>query len=135
MGTLLAAQTLLGTSAIGQRSQPKPQRFRIGACDWSLGKTANAAAFDVARQIGLDGVQVSYNAATDEAYLSKPENLNAIQEASARTSVRVSSLAIGLLNSVPYKSEPRTDEWVATRRAIDPTGGFASDMARRLELV
>ncbi|WP_460744826.1 FAD-binding protein [Mariniluteicoccus endophyticus] len=30
---------------------------------------------------------------------------------------------------------PRTDEWVATRRAIDPNGVFASDMARRLELV
>ena len=30
---------------------------------------------------------------------------------------------------------PRIDEWIATRRAIDPTGVFASDMARRLELL
>lgn len=30
---------------------------------------------------------------------------------------------------------PRLDEWIATRRAIDPTGVFASDMARRLDLI
>lgn len=29
---------------------------------------------------------------------------------------------------------PRIGEWLATRRAIDPTGVFVSDMARRLEL-
>lgn len=30
---------------------------------------------------------------------------------------------------------PRTDEFVATRRKVDPTAVFASDMARRLELI
>lgn len=30
---------------------------------------------------------------------------------------------------------PRISEWLATRRSIDPTGVFASDMARRLELL
>ena len=30
---------------------------------------------------------------------------------------------------------PHLDEWIATRRQIDPTGVFASDMARRLELL
>ena len=30
---------------------------------------------------------------------------------------------------------PRTDEFVATRRKVDPAGVFVSDMARRLELV
>lgn len=29
---------------------------------------------------------------------------------------------------------PRVDEWIATRRRIDPTGVFMSDMGRRLEL-
>ncbi|MDF0531794.1 FAD-binding oxidoreductase [Tsukamurella sp. 8F] len=29
---------------------------------------------------------------------------------------------------------PRVDEWIATRRGIDPTGVFMSDMGRRLEL-
>jgi decaprenylphospho-beta-D-ribofuranose 2-oxidase len=30
---------------------------------------------------------------------------------------------------------PRIDEWIAVRRKVDPTGAFASDMARRLELL
>ncbi|MGH3675019.1 MAG: FAD-binding protein [Mycobacterium sp.] len=30
---------------------------------------------------------------------------------------------------------PRIDEWIAVRRKVDPHGVFASDMARRLELV
>jgi decaprenylphospho-beta-D-ribofuranose 2-oxidase len=30
---------------------------------------------------------------------------------------------------------PRIDEWIAVRRKADPTGVFASDMARRLELL
>jgi decaprenylphospho-beta-D-ribofuranose 2-oxidase len=30
---------------------------------------------------------------------------------------------------------PRIDEWIAVRRSVDPDGVFASDMARRLELL
>jgi decaprenylphospho-beta-D-ribofuranose 2-oxidase len=30
---------------------------------------------------------------------------------------------------------PRIDEWIAVRRKADPNGVFASDMARRLELL
>jgi decaprenylphospho-beta-D-ribofuranose 2-oxidase len=30
---------------------------------------------------------------------------------------------------------PRIDEWIALRRKADPNGVFASDMARRLELL
>ncbi len=30
---------------------------------------------------------------------------------------------------------PRIDEWIEIRRSVDPAGVFASDMARRLELL
>ena len=30
---------------------------------------------------------------------------------------------------------PRIDEWIAVRRRVDPHAVFASDMARRLELL
>lgn len=87
-------------------------RYRIGACDWSLGKQLSPEAFERAKQIGLDGVQVSYNTGKEEKGLSVPETLQAIRDASARTGVKVSSLAIGELNRVPYKSKPQTEEWV-----------------------
>jgi decaprenylphospho-beta-D-ribofuranose 2-oxidase len=34
-----------------------------------------------------------------------------------------------------HRMYPRIDEWIATRRKADPQGVFASDMARRLELL
>ncbi|GAY15939.1 FAD-binding oxidoreductase [Mycobacterium sp. shizuoka-1] len=34
-----------------------------------------------------------------------------------------------------HKMYPRVDEWIAVRRKADPNGVFASDMARRLELL
>jgi decaprenylphospho-beta-D-ribofuranose 2-oxidase len=34
-----------------------------------------------------------------------------------------------------HKMYPRIDEWIAVRRKADPNGVFASDMARRLELL
>lgn len=115
---LLSGSALLAghPAALVPPPSSKPT-FRIGACDWSLQKTADPAAFDVARQIGLDGVQVSYNSAADEAFLAKKENLDAIRAASKRTGVKVASLAIGRLNDIPYKSEARTEEWVSN--AVD----------------
>ncbi|MGF7216593.1 sugar phosphate isomerase/epimerase [Spirosoma lacussanchae] len=87
-------------------------RFNIGACDWSIGPPGSIEAFAVARQIGLDGVQVSLNMATDHEHLRKPEVLQAYKEAARQAGVGFGGLAIGLLNTIPYKSDPRTDIWV-----------------------
>ena len=48
------------------------RRFKLGACDWSIGKMGDPAAFEVAKQIGLDGVQVSLGAGADHLHLGKP---------------------------------------------------------------
>lgn len=90
----------------------RKKNFRLGACDWSLGKTLNPEAFDLAKKIGLHGVQVSYNRHDDVKGLSVPSRLEQIKSAAAQTGVQVSSLAIGELNNTPYKSEAQTEEWV-----------------------
>lgn len=102
---------LLASAAFNFNQSAKPQ-FQLGACDWSVGRTLNPEAFDRAKEIGLQGIQVSYNTGKDEKGLSVPETLQGIQEASARTGVKVSSLAIGELNRTPYKSQPKTEDWV-----------------------
>src|SRR5262249_24990036 len=48
------------------------RRFKIGACEWSIGKMGDPAVFDVAKQIGLDGVQVSLGTAANDMQLRKP---------------------------------------------------------------
>jgi L-ribulose-5-phosphate 3-epimerase len=89
------------------------RRFRLGACDWSIGKMADPAAFEVAKQIGLDGVQVSLGTVADNMHLRQPQVQQQYKDAARQSGLQVSSLAIGELNTVPYKSDPRTVEWVS----------------------
>lgn len=88
-------------------------RYRIGACDWSIGPVGSVNAFAVAKQIGLDGVQVSLNTKTDHEHLRNPAMQQTYMDAAQKAGVGFSGLAIGLLNNIPYKSDPRTDAWVA----------------------
>ena len=92
---------------------PDKRRFRIGACDWSIGKAGDPGAFDVAKQIGLDGVQVSLGTAADDMHLRKPEVQQQYREAAKKTGLEVASLAIAELNDIPYKSDSRTVQWVS----------------------
>lgn len=90
-----------------------PKKYFIGACDWSLGKACTPDVFDFAKQLGLEGVQLSYNARKDETYLLRPENQKIMLAAANRTGIKIGSLAIGELNNTPLKSEPKTIEWVS----------------------
>ena len=105
-GVLIAA-----ASTFDFLAKPAPQ-FRLGACDWSVGKSLNPEAFDRAKEIGLQGIQVSYNTGKNHIGLSDPVTLRSIKDASKRTGIKVSSLAIGELNRNPYKSDPKTEAWV-----------------------
>lgn len=88
------------------------RRFKVGACDWSIGKMGNPESFAVAKEIGLDGVQVSLGTASDDMKLRRAEVQRQFKEAASKAGVEVASLAIGELNSIPYKSDPRTIPWV-----------------------
>lgn len=90
----------------------RKKQFKIGACDWSIGKSSDVAAFDVAREIGLDGLMVNMGSQKNNLHLRDRNMQQSYVEASKRTGVRISSIAIGELNNVPYKSDPRTEEWV-----------------------
>jgi L-ribulose-5-phosphate 3-epimerase len=92
---------------------PQARRFSIGACDWSIGKMGDPTAFEVAKQIGLDGVQVSLGTAADDMHLRKPEVQQQYKDAARKAGLEVASLAIGELNGIPYKSDPRTVQWVS----------------------
>jgi sugar phosphate isomerase/epimerase len=88
-------------------------RFKLGACDWSIVKMADPAALEVAKQIGLDGVQVSLGTAANGMHLRRPEIQQRYKDAAKKFGVEVLSMAIGELNSIPYKSDRRTIPWVS----------------------
>ena len=107
-----ATALVIGSPFSPLLAAPEKRGFKIGACDWSIGKLADPASFDVARQIGLDGVQVSLGTAGDDMKLRKPEVQQQFKDAAKKAGVEIASLAIGELNGVPYKSDPRTEAWV-----------------------
>jgi len=111
--TAEAAAFALGCSGLAPLLAASTSRgFRIGACDWSLGKRGNPAALDVARQIGLDGVQIDFGTAANNMRLRTPEHQQAYREAMRRTGLAVSSMALCEMNDVPLKSDPRAALWL-----------------------
>ncbi|MGA0560398.1 sugar phosphate isomerase/epimerase family protein [Larkinella sp. VNQ87] len=90
----------------------KDKRFLIGACDWSIGQSSKLEAFDVAKTIGLDGIQVNMGSEKNDMHLRRQDQQKAWREAAKRTGVRIGGLALGELNNVPYKSDPRAEQWV-----------------------
>lgn len=108
----LAAAALAAPFAARSASKLE-EGFLIGACDWSIRGHSKVEALYTAQKIGLDGVQLSLGTAENNMHLRNPDVQNAYREASKATGVKFGGLAIGELNAIPYKSDPRTEEWVS----------------------
>src|SRR5690606_916193 len=92
-------------------------RFKIGACDWSIGKGSNIGAFEVAKAIGVNGIMVDMGVVENNLHIRQKEIQDAYLTTSAQTGVAISSLAMGVYNRVPFHSDERVQEWV--RGSID----------------
>jgi L-ribulose-5-phosphate 3-epimerase len=104
LGISTELQTLLA-------AEPKPA-FRIGACDWSIGKRQQLGAFELAKRIGLDGIQASFDEVGAEYDLRQASVRKQFAEAVKATKVKIASLAMGILNRRPYSSDEQSERWV-----------------------
>ncbi|MBP7053295.1 MAG: sugar phosphate isomerase/epimerase [Phycisphaerae bacterium] len=130
--TFLPGRTLLGQEENRQRGQRAPRGFRLGVCDWTIGKRCDPAAFALAKKIGLDGVQVDFGGGPDtEPPLFDAQLQKRYAEEIRAQDLRIASLAMGVLNEVAYKSDPRAEQWVD--KAIDVAQ--AMPMRRRIILL
>lgn len=91
----------------------KQQWFKIGACDWSLGKESEVSAFEVAKRVGIDGVQISLGNEKNDMHLRRKEVQDAYKNIAKKLGLQIGGLAIGALNNIPYKSDPRAEKWVS----------------------
>ena len=110
---MLSALTVGGIALRVAQIKAAAPGFKIGACDWTIGKRADPAALEVAKKIGLDGVMVDMGSLKDDLPLRRPEVQKSYREAARQTGVAVSSIALCLLNEIPLKSDPRAEQWVA----------------------
>ena len=90
-----------------------PRKFKIGACDWSIQKRGDPEALKTAKEIGLDGVEVSFGRPGEKFDLRLAENRAAYLAEAKNQGVEIASLAMGILNQVPYASDDGAEQWVA----------------------
>ncbi|MEP7110717.1 MAG: TIM barrel protein [Ferruginibacter sp.] len=107
-----ALLTLFGNGLPGAFNNFAKNRIHIGACDWSIGKSSDPLAFDVAKQIGLEGIQVNMGTLANNLHLRNKDIQQNYRESSLRSGVKIASLALAEFNNIPYKSDPRTEEWL-----------------------
>jgi L-ribulose-5-phosphate 3-epimerase len=113
---LKSTTALVGAGLFGGVSDLLAQsggRFKIGACDWSIGMRGKPEAMALARQLGLDGAQVSMGNVETDLHLRRPDVQRAYREAADANGVRIAGIALDVMNQVPYKSDPRTEQWVS----------------------
>jgi L-ribulose-5-phosphate 3-epimerase len=75
---------------------PGPPPVRVGMTDWNLGKRGDITKIALAREIGLDGIQVSLTFPTDGSpHLREPATQAAFKQAALDNGIQICSLAIG----------------------------------------
>ncbi|MEP6592696.1 MAG: sugar phosphate isomerase/epimerase family protein [Acidobacteriota bacterium] len=87
-----------GGRASGQPVQPSTAAppLRIGMTDWNLGKRGDITKIALAREIGLDGIQVSLTFPEDGSpHLRQPATQAAFKQAALDNGIQICSLAIG----------------------------------------
>ena len=118
LGTGLALSPALRTLAADPR-----RLFKISACDWSISNRGKVEAMEMAAKIGLDGVQVSFGQPGDGNDLRDPAVRERYAEACRKHGVRISSLAMGMLNQIPYATDKSAQLWVAQSVDVAPKLG------------
>jgi sugar phosphate isomerase/epimerase len=96
-----AAVPAIGQTQVREPVQTKetvnPQPVRVGMTDWNLGQRGDIAKIALAREIGLDGIQVSVQYPTDgkTPTLRDPKTQAAFKRAALENGIQICSLAIG----------------------------------------
>ena len=92
----IAAAVFPSISRPQAQTSPAPLPVRIGMTDWNLGKRGDVSKVALAREIGLDGIQVSLTFPTDGSpHLREPATQAAFKQAALDNGVQICSLAIG----------------------------------------
>ncbi|MFP4171919.1 MAG: sugar phosphate isomerase/epimerase family protein [Candidatus Hydrogenedentota bacterium] len=113
-GFMITSAAAAATAALGPWGKPRAAvDIRLSACDWSLRMSANPEGLDVAKELGLDGLEVSAtDEARDEIKLADPAFRERYKEAMERTGLPVSSVGMAFLNQAPFARDPRGPAWL-----------------------
>ena len=108
---LFALAVGLGTGRAVQKGEAK-WIVKFGVCDWTIGKTGDPAALELASKLGLEGVQVSLNIKNGSLELGQAALQKSYLDLARKHGLAIASFAIGDLNNLPFKSDPRAEQWL-----------------------
>jgi len=92
------ASSVMAVPALARTQAPAtgPLPIRVGMTDWNLGRRGDITKIPLARQIGLDGIQVSLTFPGDDSpHLRDPKTQAAFKQAALENGIQICSLAIG----------------------------------------
>lgn len=91
-----------------------PARFKIGVTDWNLRLGARPEAVALAKQLGFDGVQISFGRklVDDKLPLDNPELIQRYLRLSAEHKIPLDGTCVDKLHDNGLKSDPLAVRWV-----------------------
>ena len=92
-----AVPAIAQAQSAGQTKEAvNPLPVRVGMTDWNLGQRGDISKIALAREIGLDGIQVSVQYPTDGSpTVRDPKTQEAFRRAALENGIQICSLAIG----------------------------------------
>ncbi len=93
--------------------EEQQRAYKVGICDWDLrGFTANPDSFEVAKELGFQGVELSYTLEGLFTLRNSEKNRELYREAAQKSQMEIPSVAMGLLNEHPFAREDDAESWV-----------------------
>lgn len=142
-----AAPALAAPFAHGKDAAATHQRYKIGVCDWMILKRQRLGAFPLARDIGVDGVEVDMGSLgsrdTFESQLGDQAGRKAFLDAAKENQIEICSLAMSGFYAQSFAERPTFDRMVGdtidTASAMGVTVtflplGVQGDLVKRPEL-
>lgn len=108
-GAVAALGASFGRSFAAEKKQGP---WQLGICDWNVQGRGTLDAFANAKNCGFDGVQVSFMP-EGEIDLRKQETQKLWMDEAKKHDMQIASLAMGILNSRPFATDPDAEEWVS----------------------
>ena len=91
--------------------------FKVGVCEWNLGRN-DPSSYDLAKEIGVDGIQVNMGSVRNDMHLRKPDVQQAYLAAAKKHGLEVASIGVAEMNNVPLKSDARAEPWLEESIAV-----------------
>ncbi len=105
--TFLPASALLAAACSKQK-----RSYKLGVCDWSMRLTGKPEIMDVAKSVGLNGVQISSTSSKPTLPYFTDAQIDAYLNKSRETGVEVCSIATTCMNPKPFYSADGAVEYL-----------------------